>query len=585
MTMCNEGRLAGRWWSLALGLPMLVACADRVPLTRPLPAPVAVAVPAPVAGRPAPRATGAPVPIVLPASPESNPASLPGGVDGRFPAPPNVFATPAFEPGRSAFTSNAELQALLAALARDAGAGVSVRRLALGASQAAAPIEALLFARHRETVADGILLGGRPTVLLVAQQHGDEPAGAEALIVVARELAQGTLSALLDRINVIVLPRANPDGAATARRLTASGIDLNRDHLLLRSPEAQAQARLLRDYRPLVLLDLHEYTLGTAFVEKFGGVPRFDALLQYATTANLPEFITKASEEWFRRPMLEALQREGLAAEWYHTTTPGPADRRVAMGGVEPDTLRNLAGLRNVVSVLLESRGADLGRQHLARRVQTHVTAVTAVLASAAERAPDLIRLRRFVDGEVGASACRGALVVQAAATASEYELTLLDPASGADKRVGVAWDSSLQLQVLKSRARPCGYWLAADQTDAVRRLRALGVTVQRLDEAGDLRGEAYTETGRELVTRSDAPTSVADAGGLLRVKVELLPALLDVAAGSHYVSLEQPLANLVIAALEPDTGAGFIAHRVIGNVDAVARVLARPQVRMTVVP
>ena len=245
---------------------MLVSCADRVPLTRPLPAPVAIAVPAPVAGRPAPRATGAPVPIVLPASPESNPASIVGGVDARFPAPPTVFATPAFEPGRSAFTSNAELQALIAGLAREpAAAGVTVRRLALGASQAAAPIEALLFTRHRETVADGILLGGRPSVLLVAQQHGDEPAGAEALIVVARELAQGTLAALLDRINVIVLPRANPDGAAAARRLTASGVDLNRDHLLLRSPEAQAQARLLRDYRPLVLLDLHEYTLGTAF--------------------------------------------------------------------------------------------------------------------------------------------------------------------------------------------------------------------------------------------------------------------------------------------------------------------------------
>jgi hypothetical protein len=62
-------------------------------------------------------------------------------------------------------------------------------------------------------------------------------------------------------------------------------------------------------------------------------------------------------------------------------------------------------------------------------------------------------------------------------------------------------------------------------------------------------------------------------------------PALLDVVAGSYYVSLEQPLAHLAIAALEPETPASFAANGVIGAVAREARILSRPAVRMTAVP
>jgi len=55
-------------------------------------------------------------------------------------------------------------------------------------------------------------------------------------MVVARELAQGLLEPLLARIHVIVVPRANPDGAALGQPGTAQGTDLERDHLSLDHP-------------------------------------------------------------------------------------------------------------------------------------------------------------------------------------------------------------------------------------------------------------------------------------------------------------------------------------------------------------
>jgi hypothetical protein len=385
---------------------------------------------------------------------------------------------------------------------------------------------------------------------------------------------------------VIVLPRANPDGAREARRASASGIDINRDHLLLRTPEAQALARLTREWRPVLVIDAHEYTVSPHYVEKFGAVQRFDALVQYATTPNLPEFITRAAEEWFRQPLVSRLKAEGLTSEWYHTTSSDPADKKVSMGGVQPDTGRNVNGLKNAVSLLIETRGAGLGRMHLRRRVHTHVTAIGSLLSSAAERSADIIKLRQFVDQEVSAKACQGESVVEAAPTPSEYELMMLDPVTGEDRVVNVAWESSLQLQPVTLRSRPCGYWLSAAQPDAVRRLRTLGVAVHQLAQDGDLRGETYREVSREIAMRPDTRGTIADpSGGVVRLKVDTVPALLDVKAGGYYVPLDQPMAHLAFAALEPDTPSSYLANGIIDKLDGLARVMTPPAMKTTPVP
>jgi len=92
------------------------------------------------------------------------------------------------------------------------------------------------------------------------------------------------------------------------------------------------------------------------------------------------------------------------------------------------------------------------------------------------------------------------------------------------------------------------------------------------------MRGETYRETGRSAAT-GDGGESAA------RLRVQTQPVLIDVPGTSYYVSLEQPLANLAIAALEPESPAGYAANGVIASVESVARVLLRPELRMTAVP
>jgi hypothetical protein len=591
-------------------LVLLTACgstplppwpSDR-PATRTVPAVVnmgsaAAPATAPTAGNPPAAGTAAPV-LVAPVAPPGaasaaepvapSAAAAPYGpeVAARFPDPSTVYQTPGLAAGRDQFSSSSEISSWLRDLAAASASGRSrIGLLGLGTSQSGTPLEALVLTRAASTDPAALLASGKPTVLLVGQQHGDEPAPAEALLVLARELAQGRLEPLLDRINVVLVPRANPDGAAAGKRVTAGGIDMNRDHLLLRTPEARALARLQRDYLPAVTVDAHEYTVVGRFLEKFGAIQKFDALLQYATTANLSEFMPRASEEWFRRPLVAALNREGLSSEWYYTTSTDPNDLRISMGGTQPDTGRNVYGLRNSVSLLLETRGVGIGRLHIQRRVHTQVVAMASVLQSASQRADELGKLRPYMDREAAGHACRGEMVTSAGPTPQRRALVMLDPATGADRSVDVDWNSALELRPLKTRARPCGYWLAASATQAVERLQQLGVQVMRVAEPGAVLGESYRETARASGERSDVRGSIADAAPIVQVEVALARGVLDTPMGSYYVPLSQPLANLVAAALEPDTQNSFFANRVVDALQSQARVVGEPTMRLEPVP
>ncbi len=522
-----------------------------------------------------------PADAVVQDSQAANSAAAPYGpaVAARFPDPAVVYATPGLTAGRDTFSTNAEVQNWLRALAERSAAAPGVRTglLALGNSQRGAPLEALVLTRAAATDPATLADSGLPTVLLIGQQHGNEPASAEALMVVARELTQGLLAPLLQKLNVIVVPRANPDGAANNERMTADGVDLNRDHLLLKTPEARALARLVRDYRPLVVVDAHEYTVGGRYLEKFGAVQRYDALLQYATTANMPEFVTKAAEEWVRQPLVAALQGERLSSEWYYTTSSDPADRRLSMGGVEPDTSRNVNGLKNAVSLLLETRGVGIGRLHIQRRVHTQVVAIGSVLRSTAARGSELRRVREFVDRDVASQACAKPAVLQASLTPERRTVVMLDPATGTDRALDVDWMSALTLQTQSTRLRPCGYWLAADEGEAVEKLRLLGLQVFKIAADGPLVADGYREAASSLDGRQDVRGVILGEAPIRKTQVTTARTSVTAEAGSYYVPVNQPLGSLAVAALEPDTQSSFYANHVVAELDHVRRVMTNP--------
>ena len=501
-----------------------------------------------------------------------------GAVAARFPDPGMRYSTPGLAPERRAFTTNAELSQWLHNLTTVPTTNCTrATVLEIGRSQNGTAIEALIVTRALGTTPDNLDATQRPTVVLIGQQHGDEPASSEALLVVAQELTQGKLSALTERLNVIVVPRANPDGAEAGTHATANGTDMDRDHLVLTTPETRALAALVRDYRPIAVLDAHEYVVAGPYLEKFNALQSYDALLQYATPPNLPAFVTKAAQEWYYQPMVRALKTQNLSSEWLYTLSNEPNDVQLSMGDARPESARNVNGLKNAVSFVVESRGIGLGHTHIQRRVHTHVTAITSVLNSSIERADSLEQVRSFVVRDISALACRDQVIVDAAGTPEQRDITMLDPDTGADKIVQVDWNSTLKLRALESRPRPCGYWLAASASTAIERLTLMGVQVLRVAEQGSLLADTYQQTGSSAATPQEALATLNGQASLQRVQVALVRSALDVPAGSYYVPLNQPLASLVVAALEPDTQSSYFAHQLIDDLSDTARIMATP--------
>ena len=114
-----------------------------------------------------------------------------------------------------------------------------------------------------------VWLGRGPLkVLLWSQMHGDEPTATVALLdlldYVRRHHDEPFATRLLDRLELHLVPMLNPDGAERFQRRNAQGIDINRDALLLQSPEGVLLKRLRDRLNPPLGFNLHNQSWRTS---------------------------------------------------------------------------------------------------------------------------------------------------------------------------------------------------------------------------------------------------------------------------------------------------------------------------------
>ena len=201
------------WKAVVSSKPAATTPAVPVPVVTPIPRPIGTAIAPPPAAL-------APPTVLPPAPPQASVPLLPGApiaavpsrpgdsampynaaVAARFPPPSVTYTTPGLQSRRVNFTTQAEIQAWLReqAAAASRTPGVVSAVLPIGRTQRGVALEALVLTRSASTDPGTLVASGKPTVLLIGQQHGNEPAGSEALLVIARELAQGALLPLLGK--------------------------------------------------------------------------------------------------------------------------------------------------------------------------------------------------------------------------------------------------------------------------------------------------------------------------------------------------------------------------------------------------
>lgn len=98
-------------------------------------------------------------------------------------------------------------------------------------------------------------------VFLWSQMHGDEPTATSALIdlftILQKNRDKEWVRNMSTKMTIRVVPMLNPDGAETYIRRNMQGLDINRDAVTLKSPEAQLLKKLRDEWSPDIGFNLH----------------------------------------------------------------------------------------------------------------------------------------------------------------------------------------------------------------------------------------------------------------------------------------------------------------------------------------
>lgn len=478
--------------------------------------------------------------------------SQPEQVRHLFPAIEVKDNTPAFSrEGEAAFTSQEEMMSYIKQLEAKSPY-LTVKTI--GTSQEGREIPALYFTKDKQ-IRSGYL-SKKPIVWVQSQIHGNEPASGESILALANRLTGDLGKELLDDINIIVIPRVNPDGSFDFKRQLANGLDGNRDHIKLESPEVQAIHKEFNRYSPEVVIDAHEYSVySSAFnqVGEQGALKYHDILIQSGRNLNIPEKIRQASDSLFVGPTMEELENNGISAEIYYTAgLDEQGEIEIIEGSTEPRIGRNAFGLQPAFSFLVESRGIGIGREDFERRVSAQIATHESILkqtASHARQIKNLVAFERLNLIKKGLLPNdNDPIIIDSENKELENEtLEMVDIATGTIQDIPVKYLSATDAEPTLVRERPTAYLIMPGYEDVAEKLKAQGLKAFKLPKNVSLPAEAFTVTSKEGAGEYEGRNQAEVETGLTKKDVTF-------PKGSYVFLTAQPQTNLLSLSLEPES-------------------------------
>ncbi len=311
---------------------------------------------------------------------------------------PDVYETPTIKAGNAKakheFTTQEEMEDFIHGL-DDADDDMYYYSLAKTPTENNFDIPLLVFTQTNlkgyadyVSAAEEVNKNGKPTIMYQAQIHGNEPAGGDGCLAVIEALDGEYGENVLKDVNLVVIPRVNPDGSKEfSRNNGREKFDMNRDHIKVRSVEVDATHKVYNLFLPQAVLDGHEY-----YALNFDQEDVYkDVLLGvgggYNTTDRLTQTGVKAVNS-----VIKELNDEGLRTTYYSASpSAGAVEDGLMVNTANFSTGRGYYSLKGCISLLIETKGMFVGKQNYERRVVGQYVAVTSLINYIVENREEII--------------------------------------------------------------------------------------------------------------------------------------------------------------------------------------------------
>jgi Zinc carboxypeptidase len=421
---------------------------------------------------------------------------------------------------------------------------------------------------------------GRPVVFLLANIHGGEVEGKEAVQVLMRRLTSGDLRPLLDRMVIVIAPNYNADGneavdvmnrtaqygpiAGVGRRENAKGLDLNRDYMKLESAEARALAAAFTAWDPHLMVDLHTTN---------GSYHGYHLTQSIPLNLSLSPKILDYHRETMMPAIMKSLEARHKVRAYYYgnfgrgNAAPGELRRWNAFDW-RPRAGQNYVGFRNRLTILSEA----YSYLSFKRRIEVTEQFVEEILKYVDGNRAQIVALTRALDDE---------WIERAEGSAEmplgvEYEITpLAKPVEilvGAvtqelnprnQRPMTMAIEDSFKPELMQdyayfkpTRTVPLArvYVLPSDPSfqPVVDKIRQHGIVVE------ELTAPVTTEISSFIVEVIDKSPKPFQGHNEVKLKGQYATGKDTLAAGTRIVRLAQPLGLLAAYLLEPESDDGL---------------------------
>lgn len=392
-------------------------------------------------------------------------------------------------------------------------------------------------------------------IFIQGGQHGNEPAGDEGVLALLGKLAADSqwTAKILEKVDLLILPRYNVDGVEYLQRQLASNYDPNRDHSVLVREQTRLIRQLQSDFDPHVFVDDHEYTGVSPVASRY--IRSQDLLVSANKGLNVDPSIRRLNEQ-FVTDIFAAAQAKGLRTFAYFTTTVSNGTITIQEPDAHAQANHKGAGNYQALTFLVETRGIRLADQHFQRRVASHLITLETIISKAVDEFDAVYNT--IEDGRKAFVESRDDIVVVQDYQLSNKTVQFIDAANGSHVNVSVLSQNEDPAVVILKRTRPKAYVFSRAWSDVASQLRIFGVKV-------DVLTEPFVGNVEALVVQNAtiAKTKFEGIAGTT-VVTKSTSRSVTIPKGGFYVDTRQKNAGYAFVQLEPENEASLAFYNQI---------------------